>query len=238
MTQIYSLWISTQTGQGFYKHFPLPRLKLLDEEVEAACGEGLVNCVRKLATVARTSFALQDTDLGLKMPWITNEYHPFETALDLFRFRKRDIFKSYLKGKQCLEGLRNVREPFGQDRNIIDYRKDDIPFQCAILAFCPVPVVFLQVMDGIHGGLGNWGNWAHSTPALGRSRPSFLSRDPGNPCRGLKDSTCDWDFGSNRNFVDLQRNRFNITCQCAKEKAGFEWNSKFHLCVEFKAIAI
>lgn len=59
----------------------------------------------------------------------------------------------------------------------------------------------------------------------------FMSRDPGNPCRGLQDKTCKLDFGKNLNFNDLQRNRFNISCQCAKEREGFQWNSQYHLCV-------
>ena len=56
-------------------------------------------------------------------------------------------------------------------------------------------------------------------------------RDPGNPCRALKDQQCGWDFPHNLNFDGLQRNRFNITCQCHKERPGFAWNSKYHLCV-------
>ncbi|KAL8582902.1 hypothetical protein ACOMHN_043495 [Nucella lapillus] len=59
------------------------------------------------------------------------------------------------------------------------------------------------------------------------------NHDPGNPCRGLRDQTCSWLFDNrNSHFEDLQRNRFNISCKCDKEREGFVWESKYHLCVD------
>ena len=79
--------------QGFYKAFPRPRLKKLHSTVVDACADGLVECVRRLSTIARSSYILKDTECSKnakkKVPAGASVYFPFDSAIDLFRFRVR-----------------------------------------------------------------------------------------------------------------------------------------------------
>ncbi|PVD30019.1 hypothetical protein C0Q70_09280 [Pomacea canaliculata] len=210
--------------KGFYAQFPKPPLKDLHEKVVSECSKGFVHCVRELAPFARRSYALKNfSALNL---FQTNVYYPFSSALELFRFRttasyflcwhtmqQNEALWHIAGGANCLHDLSKVLEPFGQDHLVQDIRTDSETLQCALLVFCPDPCYGTLTRGSVISA-------------------DFMSRDPGNPCRGLQDKTCKLDFGKNLNFNDLQRNRFNISCQCAKEREGFQWNSQYHLCVD------
>ncbi|GFR62850.1 nidogen-2 [Elysia marginata] len=79
---------------------------------------------------------------------------------------------------------------------------------------------------------------ASKDPCYGRKTegsvpsPVALREDKGNPCRHLKDRTCKWLPYENRDLESLRRNRFNITCECHKDRRGFRWSSRFKLCVD------
>ncbi|XP_012943595.2 fibrillin-1 [Aplysia californica] len=129
--------------------------------------------------------------------------------------KRAEILVNFMKGRTCLHDLFKVKEREWSGLDVSDFRNDTTtnPFLCAELLFCPDPC---------------YGRKSEGSVA---TRKDQLN-DPGNPCRKLKEPTCKWIHDRNLNFDALQRNRFNISCNCQAEKPGFEWNSRFHLCVD------
>ncbi|XP_059163317.1 uncharacterized protein LOC131946514 [Physella acuta] len=209
----------------FFKHFPLPRLKKLHPALAEACDKGLDGCVYEIARRAKGSYSLRDV-LGINLPEDATIWYPFKTALELFQFRTTGSYymcwytlqkvqglKNYMRGQPCLTDLEKSRESQGMDYKVNDFRKDsdDAPFLCAEIQFCPDPCYGRKTEGSVVSD--------HS-----------MKTDKGNPCRNLKNPTCSWASEKNQDFDGLQKNLFNITCHC--EKSGFEWNSRFELCVD------
>lgn len=221
----------------FFKHFPLPRLKRLHPSVVTACERGVPSCVAYIDEIVRRSNSFTPRMSSQN----ETDFLPFSSAIDMFRFRttaayflcwftmKRDeALRNFSPGSSCLEGLDYLREKHWADVDVTDFRTNspENPLQCAEILFCPDPC---------------YGRQSEGTVAEGRAGQP--ASDQGNPCQDLKDPSCRWAYSKNLDFNSLQRNRFNVSCNCKGEEAvqpgfeklsalGFEWNSKFGLCVD------
>ncbi|KAK3762421.1 hypothetical protein RRG08_009813 [Elysia crispata] len=217
----------------FHKHFPMPRLRSLHPQVNEACHQGVMACVREIASKAQESPSIADTDEELKkaalaLPDTIPAFYPLTSDLELFQYRttasyfmcwytmrREELLMNYMGEKPCLENLNKVKEKIWADMTVTEYRTGSyaFPWRCAEIQFCPDPCY----------GRRTEGN----VPSA-----SALREDKGNPCRHLKDRTCKWVPDENTDLESLQRNMFNITCACHKEKPGFRWSSRYKLCVD------
>ncbi|XP_045157060.2 uncharacterized protein LOC123523451 [Mercenaria mercenaria] len=221
------------SDQVFYKKFPSPTLRSYHQSVSKACESSAMECVKEILLKARSSGSLQHI---MKTAEELPSFAPFKNNYEEFKYRQtamyylcwhtqlEDSFLEFKTGKQsCLSHLNAVDEvpaekryklvknndPVIQDIRDAEFKKD--PFTCARLWFCP-------------------------DPCYGRyDRGNFEKRNykvKGNPCLKLPNKECKWKAGANENFNDLIRNRFNITCDCASDRKGFSWNSRFGICVD------
>lgn len=221
------------SDQVFYKKFPSPTLRDLHPMVSKACESSAMECVREILHKAKVSGSLQHL---MKSQEELPTFAPFKNNYEEFKYRQtamyylcwhtqlEDNFLEFNEGEQsCLSYLNAVdeipekkrlrfvknREHAIQDIRDADFKRDK--FTCAHLWFCPDPCY----------GRKDGGN--------------FIKRDfkvKGNPCLYLRNSECSWKKGANYNFFDLIRNKINITCDCETDRKGFEWNSRFGLCVD------
>lgn len=221
------------SDQVFYKKFPSPTLRDLDKGVALACESSALECIEEILPNARLSGSLQHI---MKTEEELTTFAPFENNFEDFKYRQtamyflcwhtqlQDSFLEFNEGEQsCLSHLNAVDEipekiryklikdetPAINDIRDANFKED--VFTCAHLWFCPDPCY----------GRKDRGNFV---------KTNFKVK--GNPCLDLKNSECKWKKGENINFHDLIRNRFNSTCDCNSYHVGFEWNSRFGLCVD------
>ncbi|RUS80997.1 hypothetical protein EGW08_011235 [Elysia chlorotica] len=222
----------------FAKHFPMPRLRKLHPRVSEACHQGLTECIREIASTAQESPSISDTDPELTkaakaLPENIPDYYPLTSDLELFQYRttasyfmcwytmqREELLMNYMNTRPCLENLDKVKEKEWADMIVMDFRKGslDSPWLCSEIHFCPDPCYGRRTEGNVPSG-------------------KEMHEDRGNPCRHLKDRTCKWVPNENTDLESLQRNKFNITCECHKEKPGFRWSSRFKLCVDIDECA-
>ncbi|CAG5116561.1 unnamed protein product [Candidula unifasciata] len=190
----------------YYKHFPMPRLRRLHPQVSSNCDRSVYSCIEFLAGIKQDIF--NKTDLERFQMRTTATYY-----MCWYTMKGEEPLKNFMERRNCLEGINNVPDAAAVDYRITDYRADSSsdPLLCAAILFCPDPCYGRETSGSVQSS-------------------SALSNDPGNPCRHFKDRTCKWDFSDNDDFLDLQKNKFNITCKC--DQTGFRFNSRFELCVD------
>ena len=221
------------SDQVFYRKFPSPILRDLHPAVSKACESSAMACVTEVLTKARLSGSLQHI---MKSKENLPTFAPFKNNYEEFKYRLtamyylcwhthlEDEFLKFDTGRQsCLSYLNAVDEISAKKRfklvedetpAIEDIRDEEFktdPFTCARLWFCPDPCY----------GKKDKGHF---------KKRNFKVK--GNPCLKLKNSECKWKRNGNRNFNDLIRNRFNVTCDCSSDRKGFHWNSRFGICVD------
>ena len=215
----------------FYKHFPIPRLRALHKSVQGACEQGPIQCIDEVYSKAKISKST--AKIHRKFYYMNDsipDAYPFRSRLDMFRYRatasyylcwytdqQSDVL-AFTAGGDCLQNMSLVLE--AKNRKVRDFRERYSgsqytlsPFTCAFLWFCPDPCY----------GKSSSGN----VPSRKKAR-----KDPTNPCKSLKEKSCSWVVGQNSNFEDLKKNKFNYTCNCTSEKAGFKWSPLYGICID------
>lgn len=232
-----------------FRQFPEHVLTDVNKELAKACETSAEGCIKEILPIATESGSLQHLLVTKgqsdKYTGGVAENAPFSSNTEMFNFRLTAMYylcwhtmlgDSYLhfdkSQTSCLEQLYLVDEVPKPEKKFIKYvakklknllpqaitdvrdlsrmyRRD--PLMCARLWFCPDPCY----------GRESGGNFT-----------SFDGKDSGNPCNDLPSAACDWKTNENKNFEDLIKNKINITCDCASESAGFEWNNEKGMCVD------
>ena len=230
----YLIGERTEDEMEFYYKFPTPPLKELFGPVKRACERDALSCIETVKTYALKSGTLKYIR-RLEQPWIRLQ-EPFANAFEMFRVRqtasyylcwlalKQEPAMRYTSALSCFSYLHTVadiipeskRKSWIEKKTVIkDEREHNYlqnPFRCAELWFCPDPC---------------YGKKTHGIKIVGNDKS-----EEGNPCKGLKDETCDWMPGANTNFRDLMRNKLNNTCKCSSSRKGFKWIPQFQMCAD------
>ncbi|GFO05210.1 nidogen-2 [Plakobranchus ocellatus] len=129
--------------------------------------------------------------------------------------QRDELLMNHMGKKNCLYNLHKVKERTWADMDVVDFRKGSpaSPWLCAEIQFCPDPCYGRKTEGSVKSYIA-------------------MRDDKGNPCRHLKDRTCKWLPEENEDLESLQKNRFNISCECHKQKPGFKWSSRFKICVD------
>lgn len=221
-----------QRKGGLHKHFPNPRIMLMDPSVSQACEDTEIACINEIYKIALASKSVWQIT-GKERVANRSDYWPFKSELEIFRYRATatyymcwftELKSSILRfvddeASGCLDSLSKTVESRG--RTVVDFRSQYGGNQsnwvslwtCAYLWFCPDPC---------------YGKSSKGDVKDEMSAP----KDQLNPCMSLKNKACTWKEGDNIDFEDLTRNRFNISCDCASEKSGYIWSNRFSLCVD------
>lgn len=221
-----------QRKGGLHKHFPNPRIVQMEPSLTLACEESELACINEIFKKARDSKSVSKIQGKEKLAKRHN-FWPFESELDIFRYRATAAYymcwftelKSPLlrfvddKADGCLDSLSMTVE--AANRTVVDFRSQYGGNQsewvslwtCAFLWFCPDPCYGKSSMGNVRDEI--------SAP-----------EDPLNPCKTLKNKACTWSEGQNVDFEDMTRNRLNFSCDCASEKPGHVWSSRFSLCID------
>ena len=224
----------TEDEMEFYYRFPSPPLKELFEPIKRACERDALSCIETVKTYALRSGTLKYLR-RLEQPWI-RLHEPFSNAFEMFRVRqtasyflcwlalRQEPAMRYTSSLSCFSYLHTVADIIPESKRqswiekktrLKDEREDNYlqnPFLCAELWFCPDPC---------------YGKKTHGLKIAGNAKSK-----EGNPCKGLKDDTCGWMAGANKNFRDLIRNKLNNTCKCSSSREGFKWIPQFQMCAD------
>ena len=230
----YQIGERTEEEMTFYYKFPNPPLKEMFGPIKEACETNVLSCIETVKTYALKSATLKYIR-RLDQPWL-HLHAPFVNAYDMFRVRQTAAYylcwfalqqepaMAYGSNLTCFSYLHTVadiipeskRESWIKEKKVIrDEREKNYlknPFGCSELWFCPDLC---------------YGKKTHGIKIEGDEKSN-----EGNPCKGLKDDTCEWMKGANSNFKDLTRNRLNNTCRCSSSTKGFKWIPQFQMCAD------
>ncbi|KAI4482767.1 hypothetical protein M0804_008620 [Polistes exclamans] len=244
-----------------YEEFPNPTLRSVHWEVRKYCDASFVECLKYLGRIIKLTGLRRKDDtvtvmkeqkwslannteqiLAVQRDCVETQrhdnqtMHPFqgpigkkdiENSIDLlFHFSERFQWRSSVSYYMCWYTMMGVQElaNFGEScdnfancldeygPNNKDPRADDAkPFACALYSFCP----------------------DHCCPMkhIWHMKDCFQSMR--NPCYAvnfLEGRECWLDREKNRDFFSLRTNRINVSCECPE--TGYEWSSRFGLCVD------
>lgn len=236
---------SKNHSNGFYKTFPHRPLKLLHWEVLENCYKNFYKCVIYLHSIINSVPFRRTDDIITKLnanliPWNISTIRkqnteckdallnsdetgsPFEGPREKFLWR---ISASYfmcwytihripalsMLEERC-DNFANCLDPIHGARNQDPRADDRQSFTCAMYSFCPdpcCPMKYIENLTQCHQYIGN---------------PCFYG-DTNN-----SNVICKLDHKSNQNFEDMINNKWNTSCYC--KDSGFEWKSKFGMCVD------
>ncbi|KAK3601033.1 hypothetical protein CHS0354_029254, partial [Potamilus streckersoni] len=222
-------FINTDGNVPFlFTRFPQPPYGM-HKDIKEACSENVEMCVVEVLSKAKISGTMGPI-LNTSSKYLKD---PFSKLSDmaLYRISAMYYFCLYaLRGasalefknqdRKCLSDLRiTLDAKYTSSSNIpSDARETEVsyeeqPLTCAFLWFCP---------DPCYGRLTKG-----SFPMEYFQNPE---RDKGNPCRNLTNPKCAWKEDDNNNIEGLQKNLFNITCECSEDYPGSFFNNQNKKC--------
>lgn len=228
---------------GFFKEFPMPPLRALHWKVSKNCDTNFYKCIIYLHNVIKTAPLTRDDDIVTvinKRQIVLNETSskhlhsecnealfyseksgmPFNGPTEKFQWcTSASYYMCWytmleqpalsMLGESC-DNHANCLDPvFGSHNR--DPRSDDrLSFACATYSFCPDICCPTRHVKNY--------NECHDIKM--------------NPCYGENPAkrSCLLSRRENRNFKDIVKNRWNVSCSC--QDFGFIWNTKFGMCVD------
>lgn len=232
---------------GFHGTFPMPPLRALHWKVFENCKTNFYKCITYMHSIIKMSplkrqddvVTIMNTGQSLGNGTFSKLLHsecneallysektgaPFDGPVEKFQWRTTASY--YMCWYTMLEqpDLVMLGEPCDNHANCLhpgygphnrDPRSDDrLFFACATYSFCPDICCPTKHFEGYSECYENEMNPCH----LENSR------------RSLVEKVCLMNRKDNRNFNDIVKNRWNISCSCAN--SGFVWKSEYSMCVD------
>lgn len=239
-------------SREYFKAFPRPPLRSLHWEVHKFCEPTFVSCVEYLNRKIRNTGPKRDDDTSViiqEQNW-NNKNHrqqinatetecrkilksedglanPFEGPIERFQWRVTAAYYMCWYTMNKVHYLKHLKENCDNFANCLDQKfgpnnkdpraNDAVEFGCAMYSFCPDPCCQERHVSSI--------DKCWSTME--------------NPCfqqgRLEQDKECKLNKSENTEFRELILNHWNVTCKCSK--AGYEWSSRYGLCVDIDECA-
>ncbi|XP_020723676.2 uncharacterized protein LOC100650386 [Bombus terrestris] len=233
-----------------YEEFPKPPLRSLHWEVRRHCEVSFVECLKYIESIVKLTALKREDDIVTIMreqKWnLANNAKQIQAAQkDCLASQRRDDltmppfqgpierfqWRTTVSYYMCWYTMLGVPELsiFGEscdnhancrvesDSGNEDPRTDDaIPYACALYSFCPdhcCPMKHIRDMTDCHQS---------------RDNPCYAGNPPAH-------RECTLNRQENRDFPSLVANRINISCECPDP--GYEWSSRFGLCVDVNECA-
>ncbi|KAF5299301.1 hypothetical protein FQA39_LY02474 [Lamprigera yunnana] len=237
---------SESANREYFKYFPRPSLRSLHWEVRKYCDPSFISCVEYLTRQIKYTGLKRGDDTAIVIQEQQWDYandseqinavesdcrkmqksddilaNPFQGPIERFQWRVTASYYMCWYTMNEVSDLKHLKDNCDNFADCLDPKfgvhnedpraNDDLPYSCALYSFCPDPCCPLKHIKDFESC------WISSV----------------NPC--FKNDTsseqdCSVNRLHNRNFEDIIRNRWNVTCDC--HRIGYEWSSKYGMCID------
>ncbi|XP_024943819.1 uncharacterized protein LOC107270700 [Cephus cinctus] len=249
----------SEVSRHLYQGFPKPALRSLHWEVHKFCVSGFDACLNYVERIVKLTSLRREDDTVTVMrenSWnLENNTEeilatqkdcemakrrdnrsalPFAGPIERFQWRTTvsyymcwytmlGIPELALFGEPC-DNHANCLDQYGNNNR--DPRADDTtPYACALYSFCPdhcCPIKHIWYMKDCFQSQENPCHYgkrgdAYEAPELSPEGRCIMVRE------------------DNKDFSSLVADRINVTCEC--QHTGYEWSSRFGLCVDVNECA-